>query len=196
MVNANFLPILLISAAILLAGCTTQGQTSDDLSGDTGNNTNDAMDNDSQNGESVQGDAMDKGDAANDDALGDPMEQPNEPSDDGGNIVAQENTIIYTSDGYSPNPLTITVGETVTWVNESDIDMWPASAMHPTHTVYPGSGIEKCGTEEEEGLFDACRNIASGESFTFTFLEEGEWAFHDHLTSGKFGKVIVQSVES
>ena len=98
-------------------------------------------------------------------------------------------TIRYTDGGFEPAEVRVPVGTTVTWVNESSSGMWPASAMHPTHAVYPGSGIEKCGTAEAAGIFDSCADI---ETWSFTFGETGEWAFHNHSRVAHFGKVIVE----
>lgn len=100
-------------------------------------------------------------------------------------------TIEYTATGFVPNQVTIKKGQSVTWVNKNTVDMWPASAQHPTHTVYPGSSITKCGTAEEKTIFDACKNIAPGGTYTFTFDNVGSWAFHDHISSKFFGKVTV-----
>ncbi|MBI4151358.1 hypothetical protein HY496_00165, partial [Candidatus Woesearchaeota archaeon] len=63
---------------------------------------------------------------------------------------------------------------------------------HPTHTVYPHSGIEKCGTADEGMIFDACRALAQGETFSFIFTETGSWKYHDHLNPRKTGTVIVE----
>jgi plastocyanin len=101
-------------------------------------------------------------------------------------------TVIYTDNGYTPKELTVEVGSTVIFKNESSSPSWPASAMHPTHKSYPGSDIKKCGTSEADMIFDACRAIASGESWSFTFDEAGQWSYHDHLNSSKWGKVIVK----
>ena len=113
----------------------------------------------------------------------------NNPDETGG---IQENTIEITSSGFSPNEITISVGETVTWINRDTEEHWPASAMHPTHTRYPGSDIQKCGTSEEDIIFDACRGIPPGESWSFTFNEAGSWGYHDHIVNGLFGKIIVE----
>ncbi|HXF43940.1 MAG TPA: hypothetical protein VNK70_00450 [Candidatus Paceibacterota bacterium] len=103
-----------------------------------------------------------------------------------------KNVITYTDAGFSPNPLSVKAGETVTFVNESQNPFWPASAMHPTHKVYPGSDIEKCGTAEEPNIFDACRGIPTGEQWSFVFGEVGSWNYHDHLNPNNFGKIIVE----
>src|SRR3989304_4060025 len=58
--------------------------------------------------------------------------------------AATGNVIEMTSSGFNPGTLTISVGETVTFVNKGDAKHWPASDIHPTHTVYPESDIKKC----------------------------------------------------
>ncbi|OHA27081.1 MAG: hypothetical protein A3C06_01110 [Candidatus Taylorbacteria bacterium RIFCSPHIGHO2_02_FULL_46_13] len=100
--------------------------------------------------------------------------------------------ITYTDDGFSPSLVTIKVGDTVEFKNASSVDFWPASAMHPTHTVYPGSDIKKCDTSAEAGIFDACKNYAPGASWSFTFTNKGTWAYHNHLNSRQFGKITVE----
>ena len=103
-----------------------------------------------------------------------------------------ENIIEFTEEGYLPSSLTINKGETVTFVNKADKSTWPASNVHPTHTVYPKSDIQKCGTSEEAKIFDACKELAKGETYSFTFNEEGKWEYHDHLSARKKGTIIVQ----
>lgn len=93
--------------------------------------------------------------------------------------------------GFSPKILEIKKGSQVKFINTGQIGQWPASAMHPTHTIYPGSDTKKCGTDKETEIFDACRNISPGESWSFTFNEKGEWGYHDHSNSVLFGKIIV-----
>ncbi len=105
---------------------------------------------------------------------------------------ANNNVIEITSSGFSPDTLTINIGETVTFVNKDIKLSWPASAIHPTHTVYPGSDIKKCGTSEETNIFDACKGLAQGESWSFTFNSKGTWNYHNHLNPSLRGKIIVQ----
>ena len=104
----------------------------------------------------------------------------------------EPNMIEITSDGFSPNELKIKKGDDVTWINKDSGEYWPASAMHPTHTVYPGSDINKCGTDEEKNIFDVCKGLKQDESFSFTFNEKGTWFYHDHLNPKLFGKIIVE----
>lgn len=103
-----------------------------------------------------------------------------------------EHKVVFVSDAFSPKEITIKKGDVVTWVNNSDRNIWPASAIHPTHSVYPGSGIEKCDTPDKGKIFDACSpGIASGDSWSFQFNEVGEWRYHDHLRSTVYGKITV-----
>lgn len=95
-----------------------------------------------------------------------------------------------TSSGFEPKTLTVKAGTTVKFVNGDSNLHWPASAVHPTHTVYPGSGIEKCETGEP--IFDACKGLAQGESLSFTFSEKGSWKYHDHLSVSSTGTVVVE----
>ncbi|OGG47958.1 hypothetical protein A3D66_01335 [Candidatus Kaiserbacteria bacterium RIFCSPHIGHO2_02_FULL_50_9] len=112
-----------------------------------------------------------------------PGEQPSQ-----GDMPNAAATITYSASGFSPNPVTIKKGETVIFVNESGHDMWIASAMHPTHAVYP----EKTPGDCFGSAFDACKGISSGQSWSFTFNSVGEWGYHDHLSTKNFGKVIVK----
>ncbi len=105
---------------------------------------------------------------------------------------ADANTVKITASGFEPKTLTVKTGTIVTFVNEDSNKHWPASATHPTHKVYPGSGIEKCGIVGETNIFDACRGLAQGESFSFTFNEKGSWKYHDHLNVPSTGTIVVE----
>lgn len=83
-----------------------------------------------------------------------------------------------TANGYDPSHLTISKGETVTFVNAGENDYWPASNIHPTHEIYPE--------------FDPRKPIPSGKSWSFVFDKEGIWRFHDHLYPQLTGTIIVQ----
>lgn len=119
------------------------------------------------------------------------------------NANAKSNVIEITANGFSPNEITINKGDSITWVNKDSKPRWPASARHPTHTMYsgvdysaPGSyaGSEACISEgwPKTGAFDPCKSLSSNESWTFTFEQAGSWSYHDHIVSGQYGKVIVK----
>jgi len=122
---------------------------------------------------------------------GDQLTQPTTPSGTGQEQTTQptppaENTVEITSSGFSPNTLTITAGDTVAFVNKDTNSHWPASAVHPTHTLYPESGGCLGST------FDACKGLAQEEAFSFKFDQKGTWKYHDHLNPGLTGTIVVQ----
>ncbi len=94
--------------------------------------------------------------------------------------------VTYTDNGFSPATVTINKGETVAFKNNSSRDFWPASAIHPSHAVYP----EKGGCIGSK--FDACKGISSGGSWSFTFNSAGTWKYHDHLKADFTGTITVQ----
>ena len=102
-----------------------------------------------------------------------------------------EHIVEITLEGFVPKTLEIKKGDKVTWINKLVTKSWPASAFHPTHTNYPGSSIIKCGTAEEKNIFDSCRELQKGESYSFVFNEVGSWGYHNHLQPSKDGKIIV-----
>ena len=97
-----------------------------------------------------------------------------------------------TEDGFSPDFVEINNGESVTFINKMSSKSWPASNTHPTHKDYPSSDIKKCFGDGKEEVFDACKGLSEGESYTFVFDESGEWKYHDHLSSRKTGVVLVK----
>ena len=100
-------------------------------------------------------------------------------------------SIAYSSEGFSPSTVTIKKGQTVRFLNTSNENTWPASAVHPRHQAYPGSDIKKCGGGEQGLIFDACRGLIPGEMWDFTFTQAGTWKYHDHLHASKTGSVTV-----
>lgn len=103
-----------------------------------------------------------------------------------------QNTVVYTDSGYAPAILTIKKGKIVVWKNESSQTMWPASAMHPTHTVYSGTSLEEHCPDVAGTAFDACTGIQPGNSWSFTFAKTGTWHYHDHLNPGYIGTIVVE----
>lgn len=117
-------------------------------------------------------------------------------------VLGAGNVIHITDDGFSPKEVTIKKGETITWKNDGTKASWPASAMHPTHTVYPEADYEAEGSymgskacvsegEAKDGAFDPCKGIEPGQEWSFTFNQTGSWGFHDHLNARHTGKITV-----
>lgn len=101
-------------------------------------------------------------------------------------------TIRMSEAGYEPANITIRVGDTVGFANVGLYGRWPASNIHPTHSVYPGTHIDKCHTSDGVGMFDACTEMMPGETFYFTFHEPGNWRYHDHITPDFNGVIVVE----
>ena len=86
--------------------------------------------------------------------------------------------ISYTGNGgFVPKRVDVEPGTQVRFVNASDKDFWPASNIHPTHTILPE--------------LDANKPISPGEQWAFTFKTRGFWRFHNHLASEYGGLVVV-----
>ncbi len=96
------------------------------------------------------------------------------------------NIVQITSTGFVPATLTISAGDTVTFVNTDNIPHWPASDIHPTHRLYPELGGCIGST------FDACHDILPGENWSFTFNHKGTWTYHDHKNPALVGTIVVQ----
>lgn len=100
--------------------------------------------------------------------------------------------IIYTNSGYSPKTLTIKLGDTVTWKNESSHGMWTSSAIHPTHIIYSGTSLDEHCPDTQNNSFDECQSDKSGTSWSFTFDKKGIWKYHNHVLASDFGTIIVE----
>ena len=86
-------------------------------------------------------------------------------------------TVRYTSEGkFVPERLDILTGDEVIFVNESDFPVWPASNIHPTHEILPS--------------FDPLGVIQPGESWSYTFNENGFWRYHNHIAPSEVGVVV------
>lgn len=92
-------------------------------------------------------------------------------------VLTGQVLVNYTTSGYNPSTLKVKKGTTVTFVNKSGSQMWPASAPHPTHTDYPE--------------LDPKKAVANDQTWAFTFDKVGTWKFHDHLFPSRFGSVTV-----
>lgn len=80
--------------------------------------------------------------------------------------------------GFKPAQLTVKKDTIVRFKNVGATNMWPASNPHPNHTDYQD--------------FDARRLVKPGEVYEFRFKNVGTWGFHDHLSPGLTGRIVVQ----
>lgn len=88
---------------------------------------------------------------------------------------SEGNNVVYTDSGFSPEALTVDIGATVTFTNESDNPMWIGSNPHPVHTDY--------------SVFD---QLGDGDNYSFTFTEAGSYRYHNHLVPSYVGTIIVK----
>jgi len=86
--------------------------------------------------------------------------------------------ITLTEDGFVPDEVTISAGDTIAFVTTAGKLFWPASNLHPSHALYPE--------------FDPKMPIQSDEVWSFTFTRPGAWKFHDHLSPYFTGVITVE----
>lgn len=101
-------------------------------------------------------------------------------------VTSQPAFVDMMDGGFLPASLTLAAGTTVTFKNSSNRPIWPASAMHPTHAAYPTKGGCLGST------FDSCKGVNPGETWTFTFYENGTWKYHDHLNPSMTGSITIE----
>lgn len=105
-------------------------------------------------------------------------------------------TVTYTDQGFSPKSVTVPLGTTVTFVNQSSGGMWVASAKHPSHTVYAGTSLSEHCPDTTGTAFDECKADAAGVSYSFTFAKAGTWGYHNHVQAADFGSVTVTATQN
>jgi plastocyanin len=84
---------------------------------------------------------------------------------------------------FSPNPVNIKIGDTVTWVNDDTV----------FHTVVSGnpSGGGETGKVFDSGLSGPTALTTKGKTFSHKFTEKGEFPYFCQLHPSMIGKVIV-----
>lgn len=94
-----------------------------------------------------------------------------------GGVNDEELIIRMNGNGFEPKELTLVQGDEVLFINNDDVDRWPASNFHPTHEIYPE--------------FDTKRGVAPGQSWKMRFEKVGTWRMHDHLIPHFTGTIVV-----
>jgi len=102
--------------------------------------------------------------------------------------------VTLTDSGFSPSTVTVSVGDTVRFVNQSSRGMWVGSNEHPTHTDYDGTSTrEHCaGGVTTNGTFDECASAPKGSSWQYTFSKAGTFGYHNHVGASDTGTVVVE----
>lgn len=93
-----------------------------------------------------------------------------------------EHQIEVLEDTFSPQEITISKGDRVTFINKTGSPIWPASDPHPTHQYVLG--------------FDPKKPIEPGGKWGYTFNDEGSWRYHDHIALLRQGKIVVKSTNN
>jgi plastocyanin len=87
-----------------------------------------------------------------------------------------------TDTAYNPNPVEITIGQTVVWTNDD-------AAFH---TVTSGEvGAADVGKEFDSGLTGPTALTSKGKTFEHTFEVVGEYPYFCTLHPGMVGTVVV-----
>jgi plastocyanin len=102
--------------------------------------------------------------------------------------VMEAVVVTYTGSGFEPSTVEVQNGQMVTFVNQSNRNMWVGADDHPTHTKYPVKSPGDCLGSS----FDSCGGLAVGESWSFTFTEVGSWGYHNHSQAAHRGTVVVK----
>ncbi|MDP2649607.1 MAG: cupredoxin domain-containing protein [bacterium] len=88
-----------------------------------------------------------------------------------------EEIISVTSDGFSPQTITVKSGTKATWVNKSGGFVTVNSDPHPTHQFYSPLNL---------GRFN------NGSSVQLNFNKAGKYGYHNHLKPAQTGTVVVE----
>lgn len=92
--------------------------------------------------------------------------------------TGQESVLITLADtGFEPAEVYVSRGTRVTFVSGAGKQFWPASDLHPFHSIY--------------SAFDPKRPLDSGEDWSFVFDKDGHWNYHDHMNPIFTGVIVV-----
>ncbi len=95
----------------------------------------------------------------------------------GASMNQEKNLVTISSSGFSPQSITVKVGEPLTFENTDTENHTVNSDNHPTHLLYPFLNL---------GL------IQPGEKKSVTLSKIGTFTYHDHLNPSLKGSVTVQ----
>lgn len=120
-----------------------------------------------------------------------PVPESNTAQTGSGNAAVGANgassIVTYTDKGFSPSPLTIAAGTTVTWVNQSSHDLW-------VEGVGPSGG--DCSSAAAKSTLNECAAVGSGGSYSYTFTKPGTFTYFNHQLESDSGTVTVSDASS
>lgn len=94
-----------------------------------------------------------------------------------GSTQPQNVAVSIENNAVNPASVTISVGDTVVWLNKDQAKHHISSDPHPSHTALPG--LESA-------------DLSNNETYSFKFTQTGTWGYHDHLNPSIKGTVIVK----
>lgn len=100
--------------------------------------------------------------------------------------------VTLTDAGFSPASVTISIGDTVRFTNNSSGRMWVGADNHPTHTTYDGTSVREHCQNGTSAAFDECGAVETGGTFDFTFTKAGTFGYHNHVRASETGTVVVK----
>ena len=95
---------------------------------------------------------------------------PSQPTPSGSTVSIVSGATTLTTNAFSPNPIAVARGATVTWVNNDSV----------VHTSTSDNNVWNSGT------------LAAGASFSTTFQTAGTFPYHCTFHRGMVGTVTVQ----
>lgn len=95
--------------------------------------------------------------------------------------------VMYTDKGFSPSPLPIAVGTTVTWVNQSSHSMW-------IEATGPSGG--DCANAQAKSSLNECASAGNGGSYSYTFSQIGTFTYFNHQLESDTGTITVIEASS
>lgn len=113
-------------------------------------------------------------------SCGDSVTDAENGTNGNGNGTPASNEVSMEGISFLPETLTVEVGTTVTWTNNSNV----------IHTVTSGTD------GNHDGLFDS-GNVAANEQFSYTFNETGTYPYFciPHVNQGMTGTIIVEDAD-
>jgi plastocyanin len=160
--NLRIFWILIVASLAAMALVTACGDDDDDDDDDADDGTDDDATGDDDD------DDDDEDDTADDDTADD---------DDNDDTAPQTSDVTIAGLDMSPDPVEISVGDTVRWTNQE-------SVAHTVTSGSPGDG--------DVGLIFDSGNLLGGDSFSFTFDDAGTFTYFCQIHSGTmFGYQVI-----
>lgn len=92
--------------------------------------------------------------------------------------ISKTAIVTLNENGFEPQILTVSRGDTIVFKTTKGQPFWPASDLHPSHTIY--------------SEFDPKMPVEASSVWSFKFEKNGSWKYHDHLFPLYRGTIIVK----